>query len=183
MRVQLLLSNNNADNHGCLGMKHPMLRRSQNVTFWISWSAQHARAKEKVQLAVGQEGLVDDVDADGSPPSVERLAEHGWKPHQTCVAQKQQLQASAYRHMRKHQGSTISSNPRFQTVLFQQYSANLSIVAADDAPTHTSPWRLVGRRCLCCRCRRCYRCCCHGVFVRCYLHTKLQHHGLWSIGV
>ena len=35
--------------------------------------------------------------------------------------------APSYRYMRKTQGGTVSSNSRFQTVLVQQYSANLSM--------------------------------------------------------
>ena len=36
--------------------------------------------------------------------------------------------ASVYWHMRETQRGTVSSNSRFRTVLFQQYSANLSVI-------------------------------------------------------
>ena len=57
----------------------------------------------------------------------ERLAEYGWKPHQMFVAQKCLSRASIYWYMHETKEGTVSSNSRFQTVSFQQYSANLSL--------------------------------------------------------
>ena len=61
-------------------------------------------------------------------PVLERLAEYGWKPHRDLLAQKSLSRASIYWYMRETQRGTVSSNSRFQTVLFQQCSANLSLI-------------------------------------------------------
>ena len=47
--------------------------------------------------------------------------------------------ASMYRYTREKQRDTVSSNSRFQTVLFQQYSPNLSTSA--DVPGQDEGWR------------------------------------------
>ena len=59
----------------------------------------------------------------------ERLAEYGWKPHRDSLAPKSLSRALIYWYMCSNQRGTASSNSRFQTVLvlFQQYSADLSI--------------------------------------------------------
>ena len=57
---------------------------------------------------------------------VERLAEYGWKPHRASLALKGLSRASIYWYMREKQRRTVSSNSNCQTVLVQQYSANLS---------------------------------------------------------
>ena len=49
------------------------------------------------------------------------------EPHRFFVAQANISRASIYLYMRGKQGGTVSSNSRFQTVQFQQYSANLSV--------------------------------------------------------
>ena len=49
------------------------------------------------------------------------------------------LQASSYSYMLKHGEGTVSSNSRFQTVLFQQYAANLSIQMAQHDACSTMP--------------------------------------------
>ena len=59
-------------------------------------------------------------------PINQSLAEYGWKPHRIVGAQKSISRASTHWYMREKQGGTVSSNSRFQTVLFKQYSANLS---------------------------------------------------------
>ena len=56
----------------------------------------------------------------------ERLAEYGWKSHRVFVVKKNLSRASMYCYMREQPRGMVSSNSRFQTVLFQQYSANLS---------------------------------------------------------
>ena len=56
----------------------------------------------------------------------ERLAEYGWRPHRVALAQQQLSRASIYWYMREQQRGTASSSSRFQAVLFQQYSTNLS---------------------------------------------------------
>ena len=53
----------------------------------------------------------------------ERLAEYAWKPHRICLAQTKLSPASFDCYMREKQRGKVSSNPRFQTVLFQEYSA------------------------------------------------------------
>ena len=57
---------------------------------------------------------------------IERLAEYGWKPPRMSAAQIKLSRASIYRCMRDKQWGMVSSSSRFQTVLFQKYSANLS---------------------------------------------------------
>ena len=59
---------------------------------------------------------------------IERLAEYSWKSHRVVLAQKQLSPASLYWHLREKQRGTVSSNTRFQTALFRQYSANLSLI-------------------------------------------------------
>ena len=59
-------------------------------------------------------------------PCLERLAEYGWKPHRFSLAQRGLSRASIYWYMHEQQRRTVSSNWRRQTVLFQQYSTNLS---------------------------------------------------------
>ena len=79
----------------------------------------------------------------------ERLAEYGWKPHRDMLAQQKQSKASTYWYMRETQRGTLSSNSRFQTVPFQQCSANLSRQGEEPKGcTHPSgvkvvllPWR------------------------------------------
>jgi hypothetical protein len=65
------------------------------------------------------------------PPSsttlVEKLAEYDWKPHCVFLAQKSRSWASIYWYMREKQRGTVSTDLRFQTVQFKQYSANLSL--------------------------------------------------------
>ena len=63
-----------------------------------------------------------------NPPhaSDERLAEYGWKPHREFLAQQQPSPAPSYLYMHDKQKGTVSSNSRFQTVLFRPYSAKLS---------------------------------------------------------
>ena len=57
----------------------------------------------------------------------ERLTEYGWKPHRDCLAQKNISRASTYLvYACKTEGYGLS-NSRSQTVLFQQYSVNLSL--------------------------------------------------------
>ena len=56
----------------------------------------------------------------------ERLAEYGWRPHRDFLDRKNLQRASTYWYMREKQRGTVSSNSRFQMVLVQQYSANLS---------------------------------------------------------
>ena len=68
-----------------------------------------------------------------SGTDTERLAEYGWKPHRDLWAQIKQLRASIQWYMRK----TQRANSRFQTVLFQQYSANLSDTQAQESPMLT----------------------------------------------
>ena len=52
---------------------------------------------------------------------------HATKPNQTVyLAQTNLSQTSIYWYMRDTQRGPDSSNSRFQTILFQQYSANLS---------------------------------------------------------
>ena len=51
----------------------------------------------------------------------ERLAEYGWKPHRVVLGSN-----TSYWYMCEKQRGTVSSNWLFQTVLFQQYSANLA---------------------------------------------------------
>ena len=55
-----------------------------------------------------------------------RLAEYGRKPHRECWAQKSLSRTSTNWHARKAQRGAVSSNSRFQAVLIQRYSANLS---------------------------------------------------------
>ena len=66
-----------------------------------------------------------------------RLWNHGEvggmaEPHRVVSAQTNILPASFYRCMREQQRGAASSNSRCQPVLFQQYSANLSIAASVD---------------------------------------------------
>ena len=56
----------------------------------------------------------------------EMLAEYGWKPHRDFLAQKKQSPAPVHWYVHEQLKGTVFSNWRFQTVLFQQYSANLS---------------------------------------------------------
>ena len=56
----------------------------------------------------------------------ETLAEYDWKPHRDLLAPKSLSPASIDWHMYETQRGTVSSNSRFQTVLFQQYSTNPS---------------------------------------------------------
>ena len=78
----------------------------------------------------------------------ERLADHGWKPHRELLAQKQLSHASIYWHMRETQRGAVSSNSRYQTVLFQQYSTNLSLQLPQGpaAPSPPSPFRVQSSR-------------------------------------
>ena len=69
---------------------------------------------------------------------VDRLAEYGWKPHRDCLARKNLSRASVYWHMHETQRGTVSSKSRFQTVLFQQYSANLSYVHKARGPCRSA---------------------------------------------
>ena len=67
-----------------------------------------------------------------APALFERLAEYGWEPHRDRFAPKCLSRASDYRRTREKQGGAASSNSRFRTVrfrtvLFRQYSANLTI--------------------------------------------------------
>ena len=59
---------------------------------------------------------------------IKRLAEYGWKPHRDLLAQETLSRASIYWYVRETQRGTVSSNSRFQAALFQQYSANLSVI-------------------------------------------------------
>ena len=73
-----------------------------------------------------------------SPADVcERLAECGWKPDRYLLAQTNLSMASTYWYMHATESVTVSSNSRFQTVLFQQHSANLSDLGLS-APCWTS---------------------------------------------
>ena len=56
----------------------------------------------------------------------EWLPKHSWKPNRDVLVQTSQLPASFAWYMREQQRGTVSSKSRFQTVLVQQYSANLS---------------------------------------------------------
>ena len=60
----------------------------------------------------------------------ERLAEYSGTPHRDCLAQKGLSWASIFLYSREQWRGTVSSNSRFQTVRFQQYSGNLSMYAA-----------------------------------------------------
>ena len=82
-----------------------------------------------------------------------RLAEYGWKPHhdRDFLAQhkKQQAHAPFYSYMCEQQRGTVSSKSGFQAVLFQRYSANLSmnreqlnVVSARCRPSRPFPGRL-----------------------------------------
>ena len=51
----------------------------------------------------------------------------GWKPHRIRLAQTSLSLAPFHWYMHEQQRGTVSSNSRSQTVLFQQYSANLSL--------------------------------------------------------
>ena len=67
-----------------------------------------------------------------TPSYSERLAECNWEPHRYFLPQKRQSPASMRVknrgwYVREKQRMTVSSNSRFQAVLFQQHSANLSL--------------------------------------------------------
>ena len=64
----------------------------------------------------------------------ERLAEHDLKHHRDLMSQTNLYRASIYWYMRETQRRTVSSNSRSPTVLFRQYSANLS------SRSGTKPW-------------------------------------------
>ena len=49
-----------------------------------------------------------------------------WEASSNCCGSAKMPQAPIYRYLRERQGGTVSSNSRFQTVLIQQFSANLS---------------------------------------------------------
>ena len=55
------------------------------------------------------------------------MPEYGWKPHRVVLANRKLLSASCYWYIRQKQRGTVSSNSRFQTVLVQQFSANISL--------------------------------------------------------
>ena len=57
----------------------------------------------------------------------ERLAEYGRKPHRDLLAQQTISRASTHWRMFETQRGTASSNSRFQAVLLQQCSANISV--------------------------------------------------------
>ena len=57
---------------------------------------------------------------------IKRLVEYGWKPHRDVLAQEYISRPSIYWYMHETQKGKVSSNSSLQTVLFQQYSANLS---------------------------------------------------------
>ena len=68
------------------------------------------------------------------------LAEHGWKPHRDLSAQKKLLRTSIYWHT--HEQDDEKQGVRFiefemSTILFQRYSANLSVGAGGAAPAGT----------------------------------------------
>ena len=71
-----------------------------------------------------------------------RLAEYGWKPHRVFLGQKSLSRASMYWYMREKRRGTVSSNSRFQTELFQQYSANLSLPEDRQGGMEAERWRL-----------------------------------------
>ena len=72
----------------------------------------------------------------------ERGADYGRKPHRDCLPPKNLSWASIYWYMREQLRGTVSSNTTFQTVPFQQYSANLSYTFAPSLSARVvNEWR------------------------------------------
>ena len=75
----------------------------------------------------------------------EMLAEYGWKPHQELLTKKQQIPAQFEWYTHGKLWGTVLSNSKHQTVLVQQYSANLSLLALPTnrwSEAEAVPWAL-----------------------------------------
>ena len=103
------------DGDGTLTLEVGLAQRFLHRSFRASLSRRSGCSQVELGLRVGQ-----------LRAACERLAEYGWKPHRDFLARKSQSPAPFYWYMRETQRGTVSSNSRFQTILFQQYSANLS---------------------------------------------------------